>query len=97
MSAARGLGLSHRAAARFSMVLSIPVILGSGLLKGLDIYESGTVTTIMPMVIAGFLSMIVAFLSIGAMMAIIQRFGFMPFVIYRVALGLVLLSSVYFF
>jgi undecaprenyl-diphosphatase len=32
MTAARGLGLSRRAAARFSMILSIPVILGSGVL-----------------------------------------------------------------
>ena len=97
MSAARMVGLSRRAAARFSMILSIPVILGSGLLKGLDLYADGTVESLTPFIMGGLLAMVIAFMSIGAMMAIIQRIGFMPFVIYRVILGLVLLGSVYLF
>ena len=97
MSAARMMGLSRRAAARFSMILSIPVILGSGLLKGLDLYAEGNLESISPLIIGGLLAMVIAFMSIGAMMAIIQRIGFMPFVIYRVILGLVLLGSVYLF
>jgi undecaprenyl pyrophosphate phosphatase UppP len=39
--------------------------------------------------------MVVALGSINAMMAILQRVGFMPFVIYRVILGLGLLAMVY--
>ena len=97
MTAARGMGLSHRAAARFSMILSIPVILGSGLLKGLEIFETQGMMAFTPLLVGALLAGVVALLSIGAMMAIIQRVGFMPFVIYRVALGLVLLASVYVF
>lgn len=95
ISAARAAGLSRRAAARFSMILSIPIILGSGLLKGRDVIEMGETGMILPMVIAGLTAMVIAFLSIGAMMAIIGRVGFMPFVIYRVIVGFILLASVY--
>ena len=96
MTAARFRGLSRRAAARFSMILSIPIILGSAVLKGSDVFAHGSMDQFMDMLIAGFIAMVIAFLSIGAMMSIIQRVGFMPFIIYRVVLGIVLLSSVYF-
>ena len=95
MTAARFRGLSHRAAARFSMILSIPVIIGSAVLKGGEVFSNGTVDQFIDMLIAGFIAMVIAFLSIGAMMAIIQRIGFMPFVIYRVLLGIILLAGVY--
>lgn len=97
MTAARAIGLSHSAAAKFSMILSIPVILGSGLLKGNEVFQDSSPDVIMPMVIAGGIAMIVALLSINAMMAIITRVGFMPFVIYRVIIGIILLASVYYF
>ena len=48
-----------------------------------------------PLILGAVLAFVIALLSIGAMMAIIQRIGFMPFVIYRIVLGLILLSSVY--
>ena len=95
MTAARFRGLSHRAAARFSMILSIPIILGSGLLKAGDVIAAGSTDLLFSMMVAAIIAMVVAFLSIGAMMAIIQRVGFMPFVIYRVILGLILLGTVY--
>ena len=95
MTAARGVGLSHRAAARFSMILSIPVILGSGLLKGMDVFTRDGAMAFAPLILGAVLAFIIALISIGAMMAIIQRVGFMPFVIYRVILGLVLLGTVY--
>lgn len=95
MTAARFRGLSHRAAARFSMILSIPIILGSGILKAGDVMASGSTEMMVNMIIAAIIAMVVAFISIGAMMAIIQRVGFMPFVIYRVILGVILLGTVY--
>jgi len=89
------LGLSRRAAARFSMILSIPVILGSGVLKGLDLMAVGGGEKWVEITLAALISMVVALGSINAMMAILQRVGFMPFVIYRVILGLGLLAMVY--
>ena len=95
MTAARAMGLSHRAAARFSMILSIPVILGSGLLKGMDVFTQDGAMAFTPLILGAVLAFVIALLSIGAMMAIIQRIGFMPFVIYRIILGAILLSTVY--
>ena len=77
------------------MILSIPVILGSGLLKGREVLAAGQTDILLPMLMAGTLAMVVAFLSISVMMAIIQRIGFMPFVIYRVVIGVILLAGVY--
>ncbi len=95
MTAARFRGLSRRAAARFSMILSIPIIIGSAVLKAGDVIATGTMDQFIDMTIAATIAMVIAFLSISAMMAIIQRVGFMPFVIYRVVVGLVLLSTIY--
>ena len=95
MTAARAAGLGRRAAARFSMILSIPVILGSGVLKGADMLESGSLDQWVEMLIAALLAMVVALMAIKAMMAIIERIGFMPFVIYRVILGATLLGVIY--
>lgn len=96
MTAARAIGISPRAAARFSMILSIPVILGSGVLKGLDLVRDGNLDNGAEMVVAALIAMVVAFISIHVMLTIIQRVGFMPFVIYRVLLGTGLLAMVYF-
>lgn len=96
MTAARGMGLSRRAAARFSMILSIPVILGSGVLKGLDLMAVSGGEKWVEITLAALISMLVALASINAMMAILEQIGFMPFVIYRVILGLILLGMVYF-
>jgi len=95
MTAARGMGLSRRAAARFSMILSIPVILGSGVLKGLDLIEMGAGEKWVEISLAAVIAMVVALASINVMMTILQRVGFMPFVIYRIILGTVLLGFVY--
>lgn len=96
MTAARAIGIAPRAAARFSMILSIPVILGSGVLKGMDMVREGTWDQWLDMIIAGTIAMVVALVSIHLMLAVIQRFGFMPFVIYRVLLGAGLLAMIYF-
>ena len=95
MTAARAMGLGRRAAARFSMILAIPVILGAGILKGLDVIGSGDADWT-GMAIAAFVAMVIALLAIRAMMALIEHLGFMPFVIYRILLGAGLLLMVYF-
>jgi undecaprenyl-diphosphatase len=41
MTAARLLGIEREAAARFSFLLSLPIIAGAGLFKGLDLVQGG--------------------------------------------------------
>jgi undecaprenyl-diphosphatase len=91
MTAALMLGLSRDAAARFSFLLSIPVILSACALKtGELIYASAPVEWT-AMIIGVLLSGISAWLCIYFFLAVIKRVGMMPFVIYRIVLGLLLL------
>lgn len=95
MSAARLLGFERPDAARFSMLLSIPVILGAGLLKGLELHDSGDARLTADAFIAAGMAFVAALISIAVMMAWLRRASFAPFVFYRVALGCVLLAIAY--
>jgi len=95
MSAARLLGFERLDAARFSMLLSIPAIAGAGVLKGLELYESGNAQLTSDALMAGGMSFATALVAIMVMMAWLRRASFAPFVFYRVALGCVLLAIGY--
>jgi len=74
------------------MILSIPAILGASVKSASDMAMEGSVAMMDPALKAAGLSFIVALISITLMMRLIERIGMMPFVIYRVALGLLLIS-----
>ena len=95
MSAARLLGFERRDAARFSMLLSIPAILGAGTLKGLELYRSGDAQLTAAAFIAALMAFAAALLTIWALMAWLRRATFTPFVVYRVVLGVGLLAITY--
>ncbi len=95
MTAGRMLGLERPEAARFSLLLSIPAILGAGTLAGFDLAAAGDATLTTDALIAGGLAFITALLAIAAMMAWLRRASFTPFVVYRVGLGLFLLYLLY--
>ena len=95
ITAARMLGVSRPEAARFSLLLAIPVILGAGTLAGLDVYEAGDVELGMDALIAAVLSFLAALATIALMMRWLQFASFTPFVVYRVILGMVLTFYVF--
>ncbi len=95
MSAARILGFERADAARFSMLLSIPAILGAGTLKGLELYQSGSAELTSAAILAAALAFITALVAITLLMAWLRRSTFTPFVIYRVILGGILLGFAY--
>ncbi len=96
MTAARMLGFERSEAARFSMLLAIPAIIAAGTLAGLDLYEAGDSRVTADALIAGGLALVTALIAIVAMMGWLRRASFTPFVIYRVGLGLGLLTWHYF-
>lgn len=53
-------GLNREAAARFSFLMSIPVIGGAGLLQALKVFESGEFNLDLTIVISGFLAAVVS-------------------------------------
>lgn len=95
MTAARFLGMEREEAARFSILISIPTILGAGAIKGWDVYESGDWALTADLGLAAGLSFVTALIAIVLMMAWLKRAGFTPFVLYRLALGGALLWWVY--
>ncbi len=95
MSAARMLGMERAEAARFSMLLSIPAILGAGILKSRDLFAMGDVQLSAAALTAAGLAFIAALVAITAMMAWLKRATFTPFVVYRLLLGGFLLALIY--
>lgn len=95
MTAARFLGLERTAAARFSMLLSIPTIAAAGVLLGLELVELGELALTRDALIGGALAFVSALIAIVLMMRWLRRASFTPFVVYRVVLGLVLLVLAY--
>lgn len=88
---ARLLGFERREAARFSMLLSIPAIAGAGALLGKDVMASGDAILQANVVLAAGLAFAAALVAIAAMMWWLQRQSYMPFVFYRIALGVAIL------
>ncbi len=91
MTAARFLGFERAEAARFSLLLSIPAILGAGVLAGLDLYRGADAQLGFDALVAAVIAFVMAFLAIALMFRWLRRAGFMPFVVYRLFLGAALL------
>ena len=95
MTAARILGVERSDAARFSFLMAIPTILGAGLLEGYKLYRSGDMSLAHDAVIGGVLAFVFGLAAIAFMMAWLRRASFTPFVVYRLALGALLMWIVY--
>ncbi len=95
ISMARLFGYERREAARFSMLLSIPTILGLGAATGYELYGTGDLQIQTDAIIAGGLSFVAAIISIVFMMALLKRTSMLPFVIYRLVLGGLLFGLIY--
>lgn len=95
MTAARILGMERTDAARFSMLLSIPAILGAGTLKGYELWKSGDAALTSDAFAAAGMSLVTALIAIAMMMAWLKRSTFTIFGIYRIILGVALLAYTY--
>lgn len=85
------LGLTREAAARYSFLLSIPIIVLSGLGVTKDLVESTAPVDWQALILGTLIAAISAFACIHWFLAFINRIGMAPFVIYRLALGVLLL------
>ena len=91
MTAALMLGLDRISAARFSFLLSIPIIILSGGYQASKLLAEPTKYDVSAILLGTGLSFISAFICIHLFLKVIQRMGMLPFVIYRIVLGTVLL------
>lgn len=92
ITAALLLGLSREAAARFSFLLSIPVIFLAGGLQLVQLLQDSAPADWKALALGVLLSGISAFVCIHYFMAFIRRIGMQPFVVYRIVLGVILIA-----
>jgi len=91
MTMGRMLGFDADTAARFSFLLSIPVIAAAGGYGLLRMFMHDAAINWLQFSLAVLLSALAGWLCIAAFLALLQRVGLLPFVIYRLALGVALL------
>ncbi len=85
-------GLSRSAAARFSFLLSIIVGALAGSMEGLKLFKAGLDTPWLPLIAGFIIAFISAYIVIHLFLQFITRASMTVFVIYRVALGILLLA-----
>lgn len=88
MTMALYLGYTREAAARFSFLMSIPVIVLAGSYLGLGLIQSDTPVMWEPIAVGVGVSFISAFACIHWFLILLNKVGMKPFVYYRIALGI---------
>ena len=91
MTAGLFLGLTRKAASRFSFLISIPTIIMSGGLLTLDLLQSDLPVEWGSIMLGVVLAFVTAYLCIHFFLQFIERIGMMPFVLYRFVLGAAIL------
>ena len=85
-------GLTKKATAEFSFLISIPIIALAGFLKVYELFQAGTGDLSIAALVAGFASSSIAgFFAISWLLKIIQKWNFMPFAVYRIVVGILIL------
>jgi len=90
MTAGLMMGLTRAAAARFSFLLSIPVIVLAGGLNTLELVQASQPVDWTALGLGVLFSAFSAYLCIYLFLKMLERIGMLPFVIYRLLLGAVL-------
>jgi len=88
MAAGLGRGFLRPEAARFSFLLSIPALLGAGLVALGDLYRIGLPPEAMTPILIGFLSAALSgYLAIWGLMKMVRRRSLRPFAVYCAGIG----------
>jgi len=90
ITAALLVGLKRQAAARFSFLLAIPVIILAGTTEILNLISIGNSVNWYALWLGVTFSALSAYLCIKIFIALLDRMGMVPFVVYRIVLGVVL-------
>ncbi len=81
------LGLSRYDASRFSFLLAIPITLGVGLKKSLDLLAMGEAVDWLPLAVGSGVAMLTALVVIHFFLAFIRKYTLWPFIWYGVILS----------
>jgi undecaprenyl-diphosphatase len=95
ITGARQLGYARQDAARIAMLMSVPTIMASGTLLGLEVAGTADAQAARDGAIAALFAFIAALGALVVMMRLLRSVSFAPYVIYRVILGALLLGIAY--
>ena len=90
MTAALMLGMDRQSSARFSFLLSIPIIASAGLLKVWELASDGAAVDWLLLGLGVIVSGLAAYCCIAIFLRLLNKVGFMPFVYYRIVLAAIL-------
>lgn len=96
MTAGLMLGLNKQSAARFSFLLAIPIISMMGLYYTIELALGEDLVDWQTLILGAVLSFLSAYACIFMFLKVIEKMGMLPFVIYRLALGVSLFGFLYF-
>jgi undecaprenyl-diphosphatase len=89
------LGFTRETAARFSFLMSLPIVAGAALLKTVDIFKHGIPAGEgLPMLIGIVASAITGYISVAFLLRFVQKQSLAPFVWYRVVVGAGLIIAI---
>ena len=81
------LDLDRQTAARFSFLLSIPVIAGAGLVKSIELVRGDAPVDWLLLFVGAVVAALTAYACIAVFLRLLDRIGLMPFVYYRMLLA----------
>ncbi|NBW73355.1 MAG: undecaprenyl-diphosphate phosphatase [Microbacteriaceae bacterium] len=85
-------GFKRVDAARFAFLIGIPAVLASGLLQFQASYQNLNPDELNGTIVATITSFVVGYLVIAGLLKYLNRGSFLPFVIWRVSVGVILLA-----
>ncbi len=96
ITGALAMGMTRETAARFSFLLSIPAIAGSGLLEMKELFKTGGLHGIgmTNLIVSTLVSAIVGYISIAFLLSFLRKNSTIVFIIYRLLIGGLILWSV---
>jgi undecaprenyl-diphosphatase len=90
------LGLTRAGAARYAFLLAVPVITLAGGKGALDALRGSSAIDLQTFLLAVSASAVASFITISVFLRVIRQIGMLPFVVYRVAVGVLVLTLVAF-
>lgn len=95
ITGARRMGYNRSDAARIAMLMSIPTILASGTLLGLEVATTANAAAARDGAIAAAMAFVAALGALSLMMRLLRSVSFTPYVVYRIIFGVILLVIAY--
>jgi len=90
-------GLKREAAARFSFLMSIPIMLAAGLLSVLDLVKIPDLGGFLPIILVGFIvALVVGYLSIRWLLNFLKSRSLIPFAVYCAVVSVLTIFIAYF-